>query len=282
MVLELERAERPLQQMRRLLKKLPADPAPGEVHKLRTRARKIEAVAATLEAADSRRTRRLLKLIKPVRKAAGDVRDMDVLTGDLLHMPHGGHEGGNGDALLRLVEHLGTMRRKSAGELVETVNRQRGPARRSLKKYVKLVESVGKGKKPAPIEIARALESADGSGSLASTLMTELRAWPRLNARNIHPFRLKVKELRYVLRLFPGADRGLEDSLGKVKDEIGDWHDWQQLAGIAREVLDARKDRGLLMQIEATAKEKLTQALAGANALRRRYLQREAPRRKAS
>ncbi len=282
--MELDRAEKPLLQLRKLLKTLPSNPAPDEVHELRIRARKIEALGAALKAADAKRTKRLLKLIKPVRKAAGDVRDMDVFTGNLLHMPQNadtGHEASN-DSLIRLVEHLGTVRRKSAGHLLDAVNRQRRPVRRSLKNYAKLVESVVKGKKPAPIEIARTLESVDGSGSLASSLMTELRKWPRLHARNIHPFRLKVKELRYVLQLFPGADRGLVDSLGKVKDEIGDWHDWQQLLGIARDILDARKDKALLAEIDAAVKEKLAHALAGANALRRRYLKSAPARRKAS
>lgn len=280
--MEFARAEKPLRQMRKLLKRLPDNPAPAQVHRLRTRARKVEAIAAALQAADSKRTKRLLKLIKPVRKAAGDVRDMDVLTGDLLHMPQNGNPEATNDSLIRLVEHLGTVRRKSADDLLRALNRQRSPARRSLKQYVKLVQSVWKGKKPAPIEIARTLESPDGSGSLASSLMTELREWPRLTGQNIHAFRLKVKELRYVLQLFPGADRGLVDSLGKVKDGIGDWHDWQQLAGIARDVLDARKDKTLVAEIDATAKEKLAQALAGANTLRRRYLKTTAQRRKAA
>jgi CHAD domain-containing protein len=280
--MKLERAEKPLLELRKMLKTLSANPAPDEVHELRIRARKTEAVGAALEAADAKRTKRLLKLIKPVRKAAGDVRDMDVLTGNLLHMPQNEHHEANSDSLIRLVEHLATVRRKSAGNLLDAVNRQRRPARRSLKNYAKLLKSVRKGKEPAPIEIARTIESADGSSSLASSLMTELRKWPRLNPRNIHAFRLKVKELRYVLQLFPGADRGLVDSLGKVKDEIGDWHDWQQLLGIARDLLDARKDKALLAEIDASAKEKLMHALAGANALRRRYLKSAPPRRKAS
>jgi CHAD domain-containing protein len=282
MTMELDRAEKPLLQLRKLLKTLPSNPAPDEVHELRIRARKIEAVGAALKAADAKRTKRLLKLIKPVRKAAGGVRDMDVLTGNLLHMPQNADHEASNDALIRLVEHLGTVRRKSAGHLLDVVNRQRRPARRSLKNYAKLVESVVKGKKPAPIEIARTLESTDGSGSPASSLMAELRKWPRLNAQNIHTFRLKVKQLRYVLQLFPGADRGLVDSLGKVKDEIGDWHDWQQLLGIARDILDARKDKALLAEIDAAVKEKLAHALAGTNALRRRYLKSAPPRRKAS
>jgi CHAD domain-containing protein len=273
--MELDRAEKPLRDMRKLLKRLPANPAPGKVHKLRTRARKIEALAAVLEPADEKQTRRLLKAIKPVRKAAGSVRDMDVLTGDLLHMPVNGVR----DSMVRLVEHLGTVRRKNAADLLDTVGQQRKPVRRELRSYAKLVDSVARGKKAPPIEVARALESEDGHDSRASALMDELARWPRLNAQNIHPFRLKVKELRYVLELFPHADKGFVELLGKVKEEIGEWHDWQQLGEIAREVLDAQEDRELLAQIDAVPKQKLAQALAGANALRQRYLHSPAQRR---
>lgn len=277
--MEIDRAEKPFNQMRKLLKNLTDNPAPGEVHELRTRARKIEAIAATLQAADAGHTKRLLKLIKPLRKAAGEVRDMDVLTGDLLHIPRD-HEAMQ-ESLVRLVEHMGTVRRQSAGNLLDTVNRRRKPARRSLKKYIELVESVASGKKKAPLSVGLTLQSADGAASTASDLMSQIRDWPRLTAQNIHPFRLKVKELRYVLQLFPDADRGLVDALGKVKDEIGAWHDWQQLQGIARQVLDARQDKALLAQIDAAVKEKLAHALAGANALRRKNPQVARARRKA-
>ena len=280
--MELDRAEKPLLQMRKLLKNLPDDPAPGQVHKLRTRARKIEAVAAALEHAGGKQAKRLLKSIKPVRKAAGNVRDMDVLTGDLLQMSQNGHGDALRKSLVRLVEHLGIVRRKNAGDLVDTVHRQRKPARRRLKEYAKLLELVAKGKRPAPIEISPALGSEDGDGSPASRLMAELCHWPRLDAHNIHPFRLKVKELRYVLQLFPSVDRGFADALAKVKDEIGDWHDWQQLRETAHQVLDAHNDKALLAQMDRTAGKKLAHALAGAHALRRRYLHAPPARRKAS
>lgn len=266
--MELERVEKPLRQMRKLLKKLPENPLPEEVHRLRTRARKIEAMAAALEPASAKRTRRLLKVIKPVRKAAGGVRDMDVLTGDLLHIP----VNGTRDSIVRLVEHLSTVRQKSAADLLDTVGQQRKPVRRELKLYERLVDAVAQGKKAAPIEVARTIEADQVEGSRVAALTAELAQWPRLNARNLHSFRLKVKELRYVLELFSQSDQGFIDSLGKVKDEIGDWHDWQQLREIAREVLDAKDDRVLLTQIDAAVRQKLAHALAGGNALQRRYL----------
>ena len=57
----------------------------------------------------------------------------------------------------------------------------------------------------------------------------------RLNRNNLHPYRLKVKELRNVLQLSNRADDiEFVEKLGQVKDAIGDWHDWEELVRIPR------------------------------------------------
>jgi CHAD domain-containing protein len=276
--MDLDQVEKPLRKLRKLLKSLPDNPPPEDVHKLRTRSRRIEAVAAALQPVGGKETKRLLKAIKPVRKAAGGVRDMDVLTGNLLHL----EKNGSSDSLIRLIEHLGSARTTSAADLLATVARQRKTARRELKSYARLVESAAVGKKPVRREVARALDSASGAGTTADDAIAELKDWPRLNAQNLHSFRLKVKALRYVLQTFPDPDTGFIDALGKVKDEIGNWHDWQQLLEIARAVLDRPEDRPFLAEIDGMARQKMAQALASANALRRRYLRAASARRKAS
>jgi hypothetical protein len=62
--------------------------------------------------------------------------------------------------------------------------------------------------------------------------------------------------------------------LGEVKDSIGDWHDWVELLKIARKVLDAREDRGVLKDIETIGTEKLQRAMTMAGQLRERYFAR--------
>lgn len=265
MAIELDRLQEPLRKLRKSLKSLKKNPPPEEVHKLRTRARHIEAIAPALTSTDEKKTRRLLKSIKPVRKAAGSVRDMDVLTGNALSLPRNSHR----ESLLRLVASLGTTRKKSAGALLETVSEQRKAARQVLKKYAKLVETSANGGRTGSAvngQQARSVQAA------ILGLEGELSHWPALSERNIHPFRLKVKELRSILQLIPNSDAGFVAALGKVKDQIGDWHDWQQLNGYARTVLDALEDRALLRQIEEMGEHKLEEALAAATALRRRYL----------
>jgi CHAD domain-containing protein len=100
----------------------------------------------------------------------------------------------------------------------------------------------------------------------------ELGDWPPLEAGNIHAFRVKVKELRYILQLNADADPGFVDALGEVQRRIGDWHDWQQLTEIAHAILDPREDDALLTRISGIAKRKFDQALTSANALRGRHL----------
>ena len=70
----------------------------------------------------------------------------------------------------------------------------------------------------------------------------ELGSWPPLNADNIHAFRLKVKELRYVLQLSADADSGMMAALSDVQRRVGDWHDWQQLHEIASEILTPERN----------------------------------------
>jgi CHAD domain-containing protein len=265
MAIELDRLQDPLRKLRRSLKSLKKNPPPEEVHKLRTRTRQIEAIAPALTPVQGKKTRRLLKSIKPVRKAAGGVRDMDVLTGNALSLPKNSHS----ESLTRLVELLGAARQKNAGALLDTVEEQRKSARQVLKQYAKLVDASFNGRGSG--SAARRQPARNAQAAILG-LEEELSRWPALSATNIHLFRLKVKELRSILQLFPKSDPGFVAALGKVKDQIGDWHDWQQLSGFAQQVLDMQDDHMLLAQIDRTGEQKLSEALSSANVLRRRYL----------
>jgi CHAD domain-containing protein len=268
--MDLGRIEKPLRTLRKLLKTLPENPAPAEMHKLRTRARRIEAVARALESIGSKETKRLLKAIKPFRKAAGAVRDIDVLSGNLLQL----RSGGGGDARHRLIEHLGEARGAIAGKLLHVVHRQRKAARRELKRYARLLHSVASCKKPALRDSAGAINSQTAPDAAAKALLTELSHWPPLSASNLHSFRIKVKAVRSVLQTFSPGEAPLIRMLEKVKHEIGDWHDWQQLLEMARNLLDPRQDRAFLKQLNAIAQRKFAPALTSANALRRWILRK--------
>ncbi len=257
--MELEKVKRPIRKLRKAFKKLSDDPRPEDVHTLRTQTRRLEAIVVTLKIVPAKKAKRLLKSVTPIRKAAGEVRDMDMLIGNVLTKLS--RDNGS-DAVVRLVEHLGKMRTESASDLLGTIAQQRKNARRNLKQYAKQIEHRIGGEGTGKLD----LTSAPG------TLVDELIRWPRLNATNMHSFRIKVKELLYMLQLSQHPDAEWMQALGEVKDQVGDWHDWEKLAKVAQKILSPELDGAVLKQIDATRKSKLKQALAAANTLRTQHL----------
>ena len=187
---ELERVRKALRELGKLLASLPANPPPKEVHNLRTATRRVEAIAAVLPPGDQKKSRRLLKPIEPVRKAAGDVRDMDVLISHSRRMAR----YSAGDSLARLVGHLESARNESAAELQRALGHRRKAARDKLGQYSKLVRSALTPAKSDAPNAGQAGQPHEGVHSAAMNVVRELGEWPPLDAGNIHAFRLKVKE----------------------------------------------------------------------------------------
>jgi CHAD domain-containing protein len=261
--LEPNQVEKPLRKLRKQLNAFSSDPRPEDVHSLRTQTRRLEATVAALILDRTKQPRRLMLAITPVRKAAGQVRDMDVLIGDVLTLA----ESHGGEALVRLVEHLSKMRVKNARKLYDVVRRHRKEARKRLKQSSKLLK-----------ETLKEDSSAANGEAAPQILVTELSHWPGLDANNLHTFRIRIKELRYMLQLSQEPDGKFIDRLGEVKDAIGEWHDWIQLLQIARKVLDPDSDGELLLRIEKIGDEKFQFALAAANKARERYFDGATPR----
>ena len=256
MKLQADRVEKPLRKLRKQVNGFASNPRPDDVHSLRTQTRRLEATVAALALDREKESRRLLKLITPVRKAAGKVRDMDVLIGHVLTLS--GEQGS--ESVVRLLEELASLRVKSARKLERVVSGHNGEIRKRLKQSSRLMRKRLKDDSAAP----------DGDAA-PQILITELSHWPGLDEGNLHLFRIRIKELRYMVQLNHQADEKLLQALGEVKDEIGEWHDWVELAKIAGKVLDQRSDGDLLKRIARTAEDKLHIALAAANRLRERY-----------
>ena len=247
---DLDKARKPGKKLRKLLKDFPRDPSPEDVHALRTGTRKVEATVHALFPEDDRDAKKLLKAMKPVRKAAGHVRDMDVLIANAFTV----HADTGQECRVKLVEYLAGLRRKHAGRLNDAIAKQEGRARKLLKKHVERIEE----------------EAAGNSGlDRIKRVAAELEHWPKLHKDNLHEFRKHAKELRYMLQLKADADRRAMDALGRVKDTAGDWHDWVELLEYAEDVLKPDTDGAVLGEIRETMREKLRLALTEANAVRR-------------
>jgi CHAD domain-containing protein len=251
------RVEKPFRKLRKQLNAFHGDPGPEDVHSLRTQTRRIEATFAALVLDRNEEPHRLIELITPVRKAAGKVRDMDVLIGDVLTLSR---DHAN-ESLVRLAEHLAKIRVKSARKLGKVIDRKRSKTRKRLKQ--------------SSTFFRKALANDSSTLNCAAApqiLITKLCHWPDLDANNLHRFRIQIKELRYMLQLSDQANKEFVDRLGEVKDSIGEWHDWTELLRIAKKVLDPNSHRGVLRRIEKIADRKFRKALTTANQVRRRYL----------
>lgn len=271
MSLDPKKLEKSFTKMRKLVGKMSKDATQDEVHDIRTNTRRIEATVQALQMDGRGDARRVLRAVTPMRKKAGDVRDMDVLTGFSATLSS---KDGEEQCLVKLLEHLGQERGRGASKLRKTVAKHRKVARRSLKDCASFIE-----KKFEKRGSAKLKEWPIDAAADALQISSELSAWPKLSAQNLHPFRLKVKEMRYVLQL-SGQDSELTERLGEVKDQIGEWHDWTELAAIAKNVLSDCKNCKVIAQIEQIAQQRFESALKNAQQLRSKYFAPQVGRQK--
>jgi CHAD domain-containing protein len=217
--------------------------------------RRLETTLLTFGLNSNPRDKRLLDELAIVRKCAGKVRDMDVLTSDVLTIKQPGEQ----DCLVELIEHLGAKRKKFARKLHRCIDAENARMRRDLKHNIRrLVRSVKEAS-------ARPDDSNIVPGTLAKivSLYSELMKPVRLGRNNLHEYRLKVKELRNVLQLSnQTTDRKFLERLDEVKNTIGDWHDWEVLNAIAKEVLRHGISCGLMKYLQASTDSKYKRALS--------------------
>jgi CHAD domain-containing protein len=254
-----------IRKLRKLLKKAPKRPNPDEIHDLRTQVRRFEAMLEALGVSGKRNERRLLRHLSRIRKCAGKIRDMDVLTGyaSTVQVDH------ERDCLVQLLEYLGAKRYRRAEQLHVRICKYGAELRRRLKRTLGRLQTLipdhnknkSGGRHTAPAEAM----------AFVLKLSSELASPATLNRKNLHAYRLKIKELRYVLEM--ADDPGYQDfidKLSKVKDAIGEWHNWEELIAIAGDMLDHKANCKLLREVKAIATHKYKNALSLTNKMRER------------
>jgi CHAD domain-containing protein len=188
---------------------------------------------------------------------------MDVFTGCVSTV----HAEGEQDCTVTLLQYLGSKRYRRAKKMMQQLGKSgqvlRQRLKRSLSQLDKLLNNPTNVKNIAPTDaMATALQLSSG-----------LKTPARLSKRTLHSYRLKVKELRYVLQMADAAEHHtFIDKLSEVKDAIGEWHDWDELSGIARELLNHGKGCKLLSELKAVRDTKYHRALLLANEMRKTYL----------
>jgi len=265
MALDPKPAIKPFKKLRKLIRKLDPQPTAEDVHHIRTYTRRIEATLAAIPDICGRNEQRVLRESEKVRRCAGKVRDMDVLTAYVQKL----NVDGEPRCVVRLLEHLGSERNRHGRKLYRKAQQVQSSLRPALKQSANMLDDVLQDQRGS-----HAAGLARDAASDVLRLSAELRNPSRLGKNNLHPYRLKVKELRYVLQnAQPKADPRLVEALEKVKDEIGEWHDWEELVAITSELFVDNRHPGckLVRELRAIAEKKFRQALATTERFQEKY-----------
>jgi CHAD domain-containing protein len=268
MALEPDRIQKPLRKVRKLLKKMPALPTPEDIHDFRTSSRRVEEILQVLSLDSRGKGRRTAKALSGLRKRAGKVRDMDVLTSYATNLRHP-HEEEERDCSVRLLEHLGAERHKYARKFHAVTQQSAAKLNKGLKRISNKVDKVLPAKNSA---VSSKNAATSDVAAEALKLVSELASASRVGKSNLHSYRLKVKELQTLLKMADSRGAEFVNKLGEVKDAIGEWHDWEELVAIAGDVLDHGAACKLIRELKRTREQKYTRALALFQGTRRKYL----------
>jgi len=264
MLLQTERVQKSIVRLRKFLKKKPNSPPPEKLHQIRTSARRLESSLAAMDIGKKRLRKRLERNLPALRKRLGKVRDMDVLTAHAISIDSKASER---ECLVQLLEHLGAKRSEYTKRLRKAAKSYGPRLRNDLAKIAETMD-----------------DAANRSGQNGAVGFAGQQALPlrelvsgldrpkRLNQSNLHSYRLKVKELRYILQLSKKRlSQELVKKLGEVKDAIGEWHDWEDLRAITAEVVNGGQQSELARQLKKITHQKFDNALSITNHMRKTY-----------
>jgi CHAD domain-containing protein len=204
---------------------------------------------------------KLRKALKKTRKSCTpDVAHIAGFSANLLKREQ--------DCLVQLFEHLEAERYKQAARL-RSLAKKFGPhVRKELKTVARHVDQLN-GKSSG----ANQKQASSEASGFALRLSGDLDQPTTLNRGNLHEYRLKIKELEYVLKMADSdAQEKFVDALDECKDAIGEWHDWEELIAIAGDVLDHGRSCKLMRQLMQVSANKLDRALSMANKMRKTFV----------
>jgi CHAD domain-containing protein len=199
---------------------------------------------------------------KRLRRALEPVRDADVYLARLsslrsrLQGPEDGATQPNPRCLREISQLEGRLKRQ----------RQRG-----IGELVAVIDARGKRLHRLSIALETALTPhmpiwVHSTAPEALRIFAELTGeLPNLNAGNMHEYRKRLKQARYLAEISATADplaKRLAADFKKIHKATGEWHDWQALVLEAGRILPGHgKQDGLLRVLEALAEKALHRAL---------------------
>jgi hypothetical protein len=259
---------RRLDAWRGLLVRCTLKPSRKNVHALRSQTlrlrvtlqQRLQEWGADSAAADA--LRRWNKEGKRLRRVLEPVRDADVYLARLnsLRSRLQGTEDGATQPNPRCLREI--------SKLEGRLKRQR---QRAVGKWTSVIETLGKRLNRLNKEIEKALtphmpSRVRSTAPEALRIFTELTGeLPNLNAGNLHEYRKRLKQARYLAEISATADplaKRLAAAFKRIHYATGEWHDWQELARKANRFLPGHGEQdGLLRVLEALAEKALHRAL---------------------
>jgi CHAD domain-containing protein len=258
MIHDLENVRRLGKKLRENLAKCAEDPDVDPVHDTRTGTRRLQATLEDLvrgipegdEDPVRAAVTAMMKLLKKIRHEAGPVRDLDVHR-KLLEKLARRAVGVEGDERADVLESPETELRptvveQQADDLDAWLKHRRSELAEGLKADAKefaekldkrleeLEAALTARRTPRTRKKPAGVVALDSFARLASEMQV-------LDAGNLHDFRKGAKKARYVAELAARGDEQAQqvgETLKKLQDEIGDWHDWLVLAEEAQAALD--------------------------------------------
>jgi CHAD domain-containing protein len=215
-----------------------------EIHKLRTTARRIEALTAYLPDKVRKKDEVVIEGIQDIRKQSGRVRDLDVQLELLEKMG----DGTQPQQFAVLQDKLLQRRDRRAQKLFKDVRLLR--RKKWLKRLERLAQDVtnadqAKLKKNEPL-----LAAKEKLHILAARYPDSVSM---VDPEELHRLRIELKKIRYTAELSgkDAATKRFTAALEKTQDAIGTWHDWLTLSESAEEALNNYVSSGVLMQLRS-------------------------------
>ncbi len=167
---------------------------------------------------------------RKLRRALGPVRQADVYLAKLARVRGWAGEPANGhpacpkacvSAIRELERAFERKRQEAAGKLTAEIGRRRKRLNRLSRKVEAALGSVAPAAQTGASH--KILEQIAEAGSEFRTL----------DAANLHNFRKRIKQVRYLAEVFARADAEAAHqaaALKRMTGAVGEWHDWQALA----------------------------------------------------
>ena len=267
-----------LKTWRKLLAQCARKPSRRSVHALRSLTLRLQvgleySLRVQSENSAARRAfQHWSKVAKKLRKALAPVRNVDVQLArlDSLRSSKGASEG---------EKHLSPRCIREIDKLENRLRRQR---KVRIMKLMAGIDARGKRLNRFSKDLEAALASympskAHSTAPEALRIFAELAIeFPYLNADNLHDYRKRLKQARYLVEISATADplaKRLAAAFRRIHYAAGEWHDWHELATKADRILSGHgEEDGLISVLEALATKALHRALSQCRSTAARYL----------